>query len=62
MILFLLVVAAISGLKQALAFLLVYNGVLALLLRVDWLLTAKPDSLRMERFMNPGFPWGPKIR
>jgi uncharacterized protein (DUF58 family) len=57
-ILFGLVLTDDLSLKQALAFLLVYNGVLALLLLADWRLTAKPDSLRVERSYEPRFSLG----
>lgn len=48
-ILFFLVVTASWGISQTLTFLLLFNGVVALLLGVDWLSTAKPDSLKIER-------------
>lgn len=48
-ILFLLVVAAGFNTTQAVIFLLGYNGSMAFLLVIDWLLTVKPDVLRFER-------------
>lgn len=57
-ILFLFVVAASLGTKQALTLLLFYNSGVVILFLLDWYLTVKPDSLRIERFYEHRFSLG----
>lgn len=47
--LFCLVLAASLTTYRALCFVVIYNSILGLVFLVDWLVTVKPDALRLER-------------